>query len=1400
MQTFAKTQRQETSNERGGSVKPASVKEQSRLFGIMGLQQSIGNAAVGRLLRQVAAEAAARKASDTQRQEDSETTGPEVNSNGPIHSPGDPPTQTEPAVQAGTKPVLGESPTQSDNASVDNQAGMPGPTAQAPILTPVGTQASDNKFVSFTQSSASSIARTISTFGGEVRQEFEAVRTSSAEQAPIIKVTLPGDPESAAAEKPQPKKPAALPSAYAITAPSVSTGDGLTAEETAVPSQPDGEGVSTSAGVAPKMRLEGDADPTYLSTATSQSQAIGTEIRNQIATEIVDVASAATIQRTGVEREEEISITATNASPAIHASQEMLEFINTDVPANVRAIADADFAPLLERSLAGPRQQVEQATQQRDADRDQAFANAMAETEAASQQAHDDQQKAVKDGYEQIAAEKQKGLEEGQQTLAEFDTEVKQRHAANDELIRTKVQTEQEKADEAVRKGEEDAVAAEQKAQEDKRIAEEEAERNKPKKKKNRWGQVVSWFKDAIKDWTNKLVSAVKTVFSKAKEFVSKALTAAKNFAIGIIRSVKSFVVSAIQTFAAGLKILVNGLLVAFPALRDKVNAAIDGVVAVTVQIVETVASKLEDTVTAVVDKVQSTVNKILDFCELVIVTQIQIAGALLSGDFLEAAKILFLAACKAVGIPGEEFLDILADASDALLDIIKRPAKFLGYLLKAVGQGMKSFFSNFPQRMVAGLTGWLFGQVAEGGITLPKSFDLKNIFTLLLQVMGFTYDYIRGKVISLVGEKAVSVVEQVMTPIRILFTEGPGALWHWLADQADQAKKAIVEAASQWLITQIITQAAIKLATMFTPVGAFVQAVLMMYNTIMFFVEKIKEIFAWVKSITASLKTIATGAISAAADYIDQAMSKSIPLIITFLAKLLGIDGVAGKIRQVVTKLRTPVDKAITFVVENLIKLAKAAWSGIKKGATAVKDAVVNWWNTEESFKTQDGVPHRLFFEGSGEAAVLMVASEKEPVAKKGEKLEKAGIIDAGKKQRISSHESQIKTDTTQESKSQASTTDAVKQNVKSIGDELSELPSLESTPGSAGAEAAVPDLPNYVENAVKSVYFDFASGHFLLLQHEITEGAKAAGVRLQLTELDLNASADEPIAQLNTIGNSRATAISNTTMSSAARESGFRVVGFYERDGIVFPTWISKATAPRLVHSIEAALNHRAKEAQQAAEFLKDLGIGLAIGTAIGVMWGVAGGVFRGSPTAPKGEPVTGTGKITEGPSAPQQGATDIYLPVGSQKQTSTTAGGISGPKGTKSVAIVGPKGKLGEFDEVLPNLFVEDKTGAATGIKKGMKFTGKSFDQAANDWAVKNIYQKTVVRIENLSKSTATIAEEGGSRIVPHLDEIKSIRTLHFRIEGNDPILMRHVNDQINRLRTMFPDWKFTVEFGT
>src|SRR4051812_47609382 len=53
-----------------------------------------------------------------------------------------------------------------------------------------------------------------------------------------------------------------------------------------------------------------------------------------------------------------------------------------------------------------------------------------------------------------------------------------------------------------------------------------------------------------------------------------------------------------------------------------------------------------------------------------------------------------------------------------------------------------------------------------------------------------------------------------------------------------------------------------------------------------------------------------------------------------------------------------------------------------------------------------------------------------------------------------------------------------------------------------------------------------------------------------------------------------------------------------------------------------------------------------------------------------------------------------------------------------GSKNVAIVGPQGKLGEFDVVLSNVFVENKS--AVGIAKGVEITGKPYNQIAEEWA--------------------------------------------------------------------------------
>ncbi len=87
-----------------------------------------------------------------------------------------------------------------------------------------------------------------------------------------------------------------------------------------------------------------------------------------------------------------------------------------------------------------------------------------------------------------------------------------------------------------------------------------------------------------------------------------------------------------------------------------------------------------------------------------------------------------------------------------------------------------------------------------------------------------------------------------------------------------------------------------------------------------------------------------------------------------------------------------------------------------------------------------------------------------------------------------------------------------------------------------------------------------------------------------------------------------------------------------------------------------------------------------------------------------------------------------------------------------------------------------------------------------QSAGQWAEKQIYEKSVVRIENLqNKAAATRATKGGSQVVPSLDEIKTIRKLQFRIEGDSPELRNAVEEKIKKLSQKYPKWEFTAKFG-
>jgi hypothetical protein len=78
--------------------------------------------------------------------------------------------------------------------------------------------------------------------------------------------------------------------------------------------------------------------------------------------------------------------------------------------------------------------------------------------------------------------------------------------------------------------------------------------------------------------------------------------------------------------------------------------------------------------------------------------------------------------------------------------------------------------------------------------------------------------------------------------------------------------------------------------------------------------------------------------------------------------------------IQQVIERIRQPIDRAISRVVNFVVD--RAAWlvGRIRQGARNVRDRIISWWRLRRGFKATDGSDHHVFFRGGRNNPKLMV------------------------------------------------------------------------------------------------------------------------------------------------------------------------------------------------------------------------------------------------------------------------------------------------------------------------------------------------------------------------------------------------------------------------------------------
>ncbi|MFE7262789.1 hypothetical protein ACFU9B_12105 [Streptomyces sp. NPDC057592] len=299
----------------------------------------------------------------------------------------------------------------------------------------------------------------------------------------------------------------------------------------------------------------------------------------------------------------------------------------------------------------------------------------------------------------------------------------------------------------------------------------------------------------------------------------------------------------------------------------------------------------------------------------------------------VDKAKDAIVGVIKTINELKNLLLGILAKAASAIMKIIKDPIGFLGNLVKAVGAGLNLFITNIAEHLKTGVVSWLLGTAVKAGLELPQKFDLKGIIQLIGSLLGLTWANIRARITRKgIPDQAMTAVESSVPVAKKLATEGPAGAVKEIESEAGDLKATILEKLTSYLIPTVIIAGITWIISLLNPASAFVRAVKGIIDIVTFIVNQGAQIVEFVNAVLDAVIAIANGGSAGVPKMVEAALAASVPLLIGFLASLLGIGSLANKVKSVFHAVARPVNRAIDKIVGFITKKGKALWDKLRK------------------------------------------------------------------------------------------------------------------------------------------------------------------------------------------------------------------------------------------------------------------------------------------------------------------------------------------------------------------------------------------------------------------------------------------------------------------------------------
>jgi hypothetical protein len=328
-------------------------------------------------------------------------------------------------------------------------------------------------------------------------------------------------------------------------------------------------------------------------------------------------------------------------------------------------------------------------------------------------------------------------------------------------------------------------------------------------------------------------------------------------------------------------------------------------------ELVDTLATKYTDAVKAVDDEIAAEKEK--------------------NKGLVSKAKDAIGGVINTIRELGSLLMGVLRKAASAVKAILSDPIGFLANLVTGVGGGLKLFAKNAGRHLEQGVLAWLLGTAATAGLTLPTSFDILGILTMLAALLGLTWPNIRARIVRKVPEQAVSAAETAVPIVAETRRRGIAGMWDDLKSRVGDLKKDLIGNLVSYLLPTIIIAGITWIVSLFNPASAFIRACKMIIDIIRFVVTNGRQIIEFVNAVLDAVIAIAAGGTGGVPALVERALARSIPVLIGALAALLGIGGIAGKVREIFQKLARPVNRAVDWVVDKIVGLVKKLWAKLK-------------------------------------------------------------------------------------------------------------------------------------------------------------------------------------------------------------------------------------------------------------------------------------------------------------------------------------------------------------------------------------------------------------------------------------------------------------------------------------